>query len=94
MDPNQNDQTNQNPAVPADDGTSGQNSVTTPQPEPAAEPTPEPISTPPTPAPAGDAGQGQVEEITPPPPMMEDHPQDEQPAGIDQGSAGDTNPAV
>ena len=95
MDPNQNDQINQNPAVPSDDSTPGPDPVVTPQPEPTTEPIPEPISTPePTPAPASDAGQGQVEEITPPPPMIEDHPQDEPPTGIDQGSAGDTNPAV
>ncbi len=101
MDPNQNDQANQTPQMPADDGSTGQNPMATPQPEPATEPTPEPISMPeptatpeptPSPAPASDVPQGQVEEITPPPPMVEEHPQDEQPAGTNQGSAGDTNP--
>lgn len=95
MDLNQNDQTNQTPIVPADDSTPGQNPVTTPQPEPTAQPMPEPVSPPePTPAPANDAGQGEVEEITPPPPMTEEHSQDEQPRDIGQGSTGDTNPAV
>jgi hypothetical protein len=99
MDPNQNDQTNQTPTMPVDDNP-GQNPVSMPQPEPTMPPMPEPVSMPdpeptPTPAPVSDVGQGPVEEITPPPPMVEDQPQNEQPAlGTNQGSTGDTNPVV
>lgn len=95
MDPNQNDQANPIPAVPSDDGAAGQDPMATPQPEPTPQPVgmPEPDPTP-TPAPADGVGQGQMDEITPPPPMMEDHPQDGLPTGADQGSTGDTNPVV
>lgn len=95
MDPNQNDQNSQDPAMPTDGGIGGQNP--TPQPEPPVNPMPEPASVPeptPTPAPASDAPQEPVDEITPPPPMMDEHPQGEQPTGIDQGSTGDSNPVA
>lgn len=92
MDPNQNDQPNQDPLVPAGDGSQGQDPIPAPQPEPMPEPTIAPEPTP-TPAPTGDTGQAPMEEITPPPPMVEEHPQ-ETPASIDQGNAGDTNPVA
>ncbi len=102
MDPNQNDQASQTPQTPVGGDAAGQNPITAPQPEPVATPVPEPAITPepanipePTPAPTGDAiGQGQMEEITPPPPMVEEPAQNEQPPNVDQGNTGDTNPAV
>jgi hypothetical protein len=98
MDPNQNDQTIQTPQAPVNDNPVGQDPISTPQPEPVIPAVPEPMSTPqaePTPAPVSDIGQAPMEEITPPPPMMEDHHSDEQPkAEINQGSTGDTNPVM